>query len=111
NTLCYLAVGFGLIVCAAAGKYPFSTMAVNAAEPASTDRPIDKLTVNRPTWHQGGGLLYGEATIDNRNPYSVRQVIIMCDLFDEWGNPIGTKSTALLTPFPPGATRVSGIEF
>jgi hypothetical protein len=39
-------------------------------------------------------------------------VIIACDLFDEWSNQIGSKSTTLLImPFPPGETRVSGIEF
>jgi hypothetical protein len=58
-----------------------------------------------------GGLLYGEATIVNRNPHSVSQVIITCEMFDERGNQIGSKSTALLIPFPPGETRVSGIEF
>jgi hypothetical protein len=47
----------------------------------------------------------------NRNPHSVSQVIITCEMFDERGHQIGSKSTALLTPFPPGETRVSGIEF
>ena len=83
----------------------------NAAEPVASNRLIDKLLVTRLTWHRGGGLLYGEATIVNRNPHSVSQVIITCEMFDERGNQIGSKSTALLIPFPPGETRVSGIEF
>ena len=86
-------------------------MVANAAESASSNRLIDKLLVTRLTWHRGGGLLYGEATIVNRNPHSVSQVIITCEMLDERGNQIGSKSTALLIPFPPGETRVSGIEF
>jgi hypothetical protein len=111
NAVYQLAIGFGLFLYAAASPCPFPTMAANAAEPVGSNRIIDKLLVTRPTWHQGGGLLYGEATIVNRNARSVRQVIIACDVFDERGNQIGSRSTALFTPFPPGETRVSGIEF
>ena len=111
NAIHNLAIEFGLVLYAAASAHPFPTTAANASEPVSSDRLIENLAVTRPVWHRGGGLLYGEVTIVNRNLYSVRQVIIACDLFDEWGNPIGSKSTALLTPFPPGETRVSGIEF
>jgi hypothetical protein len=100
---------FGSSCVASCGLVPVAHAATDT--PAGMDRPIDKLTITRPTWHRGAGLLYGEATVHNRNPYSVKQVIIMCDLFDQWGNPIGTKSTALIRPFPPGETRVSGIEF
>ena len=111
NAIYQLAIGFGLVLYAAASLCPYPIMAANAAEPVGSNRPIDKLLVTRPTWHQGGGLLYGEATIVNRNLHSVSQVIITCEMFDERGNQIGSKSTALLTPFPPGETRVSGIEF
>src|SRR5215831_6718238 len=55
-------------------------LAVLGQQPVGSNRFIDKLLVTRPTWHQGGSLLYGEATIVNRNPYSVWQVIIACDL-------------------------------
>jgi hypothetical protein len=101
-----------MLICSTLGSYLFSATRAEAEEaPVGQDRPIDNLTVTNATWHLGGGLLYGEATIDNRNPYSINQVIIMCDLFDEWGNNIGSKSTALIRPFVPGKTRVSGIEF
>jgi len=108
NAVCRLAI---LVLYAAASPCSFPSTAANAAEPADSNRVIDKLLVTRLTWHRGGGLLYGEATIVNRNPHSVWQVIITCDLFDEWGNQIGSKSTALLIPFPPGEIGVSGIEF
>ena len=111
NAVCHLAIGFGLVLYAAASPCPFPTMDAKAAEPAGSNRLVDKLLVTRLTWHRGGGLLFAEATIVNRNPHSVWQVIITCDLLDESGNKIGSKSTALPTPFPPGETRVSGIEF
>ena len=111
NAACQLAIGFALVLYAAASPCPFPIMAANAAEPVGSNRLIDKLLVTRLTWHRGGGLLYGEATIVNRNPHSVSQVIITCEMFDERGNQIGSKSTALLIPFPPGETRVDGIEF
>jgi hypothetical protein len=111
NAVYQLAIGFGLVLYVAASPCLFPIMAANAAEPAASNRLIDKLLVTGLTWHRGGGLLYGEATIVNRNPHSVSQVIITCEMFDERGNQIGSKSTALLMPFPPGETRVSGIEF
>ena len=73
NAVYQLAIGFGLVLLAAANPCPFPTMAANAAEPAGSNRLIDKLLVTRLTWHRGGGLLYGEATVANRNPYSVSQ--------------------------------------
>lgn len=79
-------------------------------EPTS-DRSIDNVTVARPTWHRGGGLLYGEITVRNRNPYSLKNVIVSCDFFDQWGNQIASKGTALRRPIAPGKTRFSGLEF
>ena len=111
KAVCQLAIGFGLVLYGAASLCPYPIVAANAAEPAGSNRLTDKLLVTRLTWHRGGGLLSAEATIVNRNLHSVWQVIITCDLLDESGNKIGSKSTALPTPFPPGETRVSGIEF
>jgi hypothetical protein len=111
NSVCQLAIWLGLVLYPAASLCPYPIMAANAAEPAGSKRLVDKLLVTRLTWHRGGGLLSAEATIVNRNPQSVWQVIITCDLLDESGNKIGSKSTALPIPFPPGETRVSGIEF
>ena len=81
------------------------------AEEGVMARAVENLSVARPTWHRGAGLLYGEVTVKNRNTFSVVNVIISCDLFDEWGNPLGSKGTVLRAPMPPGKTRVSGIEF
>ena len=81
------------------------------SETSSSDRSIDNVTVARPTWHHGSGLLYGEITVKNRNPYSLKNVIVSCDFFDEWGNNVGSKGTALRRPIAPGKTRFSGLEF
>lgn len=77
----------------------------------ASDRSIDNVTIARPTWHHGGGLLYGEITVKNGNPYSLKNVIVSCDFFDEWGNNVGSKGTALRRPIAPGRTRFSGLEF
>jgi hypothetical protein len=74
-------------------------------------RPIDNISVARPVWRRGSGLLYGAITLRNANPYPVWNVIIACDFFDEWGNPIGTRATVLNRIFGPGRTRVGGIYF
>src|SRR5690348_15394072 len=60
----------------------------------SPDRAVDRLSISRPTWHRGAGLVYGAITVRNHNPYSVINLILSCDLFDEWGNPLGSKGTA-----------------
>jgi hypothetical protein len=65
----------------------------------------------RPVWRRGSGLLYAAITLMNVNPYPVWNVIIACDFFDEWGNPIGTRATQINRIFGPRRTRVSGIYF
>jgi hypothetical protein len=107
----------GLLLVTLFFSYP--PMTASAAAAAQSQQPIvpeadrtrDNVTVARPTWHHGGGLLYGEVTIRNHNPYTVNHVIISCDFFDEWGNQIATKGVALPRPIPPGRTRFSGVQF
>jgi hypothetical protein len=38
-------------------------------------------------------------------------VIVACDFFDQWGNNIGTKATAIARVFSPGRTRITGVYF
>jgi len=45
------------------------------------DRPIDNISVARPVWGRGSGLLYAAITLRNANPYPVWKVIIACDFF------------------------------
>jgi len=107
----------GLLLMTESFGYPLMSASAAAAaqsqQPAApeADRTRDNVSVARPTWHHGGGLLYGEVTIRNHNPYTVNHVIISCDFFDEWGNQIATKGVALRRPIPPGRTRFSGIQF
>jgi hypothetical protein len=107
-------VSAGLIVAGLFGG-PFLGAAPSAIaqEPAwnMTDRAISGVLVARPVWRRGSGLVYGSMTLINNNPYPVWKVIVACDFFDEWGNQIGTKATAIIRIFSPGRTRVGGIYF
>jgi hypothetical protein len=109
----FLLMGVSGLAALSFGCGPLPTATLAAAEEGAflPDRAVDHLSVASPSWHRGAGLLYGEVTIRNRNPYSVVNVIITCDFFDEWGNPIGSKGTTLRIPVPPGKMRFSGIEF
>jgi len=75
------------------------------------DRPVDKLSVERPIWHQGSGLLYASMTLANRNSYPVWKVIIACDVLDQSGLRVGNRATGLRRVFRVGKTRVSGVYF
>ena len=80
-------------------------------EHPSADRPVERLAVGTPQWRRGSGLVYGTMVFTNGNDYPVRDVMIGCDFFDEWGNPIGTKKTLIRRVVSPGRTQISGIYF
>ena len=75
------------------------------------DRPVDKLSLGRPSWERAGGLMVGDLTLSNGNDYAVSKVIIACDFVDASGHPLGTRGTAIRRIFEPGETRIGGIEF
>ena len=75
------------------------------------DRPVEKLSLSRPSWERAGGLLVGELTLSNGNAYPVSNVIIACDFFDASGNLLGMRGTAIRRSFMPGKSRIDGIEF
>jgi hypothetical protein len=75
------------------------------------DRPIAKLSIGRPVWHRGSGLLYGSMTLTNRNQYPVWNVIIACDFLDRSGRRVGTRASGIGRVFQAGRTRVSGVYF
>jgi hypothetical protein len=58
---------------------------VAAQELPIPDRPVDKLSLGHPFWRRGTGLVYGAMALNNQNSYSVNDVIISCDFFDERG--------------------------
>jgi len=80
-----------------------------AQESSKPDFPVDNLSLGHPFWRRGAGLVYGSMALKNQNDYSVKQVIISCDFFDEWGNLIGRRATGVHQIFSPGRTWVSGI--
>ena len=82
---------------------------VAAQESWTPDRPVDKLSLGHPFWRRGGGLVYGAMALNNQNSYAVKDVIISCDFFDEWGNLVGRRATGIRRIFSSGRTWVSGI--
>jgi hypothetical protein len=82
---------------------------VAAQELPMPDRPVDKLSLGHPFWRRGAGLVYGAMALNNQNGYSVKDVIISCDFFDEWGNRIGRRATGIRRIFSSGRTWISGI--
>jgi hypothetical protein len=80
-----------------------------AQEFSMPDRPVDKLSLGHPFWRRGGGLVYGSMALNNQNSYAVKDVIISCDFFDEWGNLAGRRATGIRRIFSSGRTWVSGI--
>jgi hypothetical protein len=116
----------------AVGLLTLCAVAAVAAVPAATDlgrrlarsamppagdqisgknRPVEKLSLGRPSWERAGGLLVGELTLSNGNDYPVSNVIIACDFFDASGNPSGSRGTAIRRIFKLGKSRIDGIEF
>lgn len=75
------------------------------------ERPVEKLSLSRPSWEDAAGLLVAELTLSNHNDYPVNNVIIACDFLDAAGNRVGTRGTAIRRIFAPGDTRVGGVEF
>jgi hypothetical protein len=82
---------------------------VAAEELPIPDRPIDKLSLSDPFWRRGAGLVYGAMALNNENSYSVKDVIISCDFFDEWGNLIGRRATGIRRIFGSGRSWISGV--
>jgi hypothetical protein len=92
--------------------HPLARFAAPAQDPSpANERPIEKLSLSRPSWEGAAGLLVAELTLSNHNAYAVNNVIIACDFFDASGNPLGMRGTAIRRIFEPGETRVSGVEF
>jgi hypothetical protein len=94
------------------GLLPQFVMVAGAQETLlRLDRPVEKMSVEEPSWGRGGGLLIVDLTVNNGNEYSVKNIIIACDLFDESGAQVGSPGTMIHRVFRPGRTRVTGIEF
>ena len=87
------------------------TTSVAAQTRFGIDRPIERLSVGRPVWHRGSGLLYASMTLTNRNPYPAWKVIIACSFLDGSGRRVGTRASGIAGVFHVGRTRVSGVYF
>jgi len=106
----FAAIGFLAIARIAGGDAALTTSAA-AQTRIEIDRPVDRLSVGRPIWHRGSGLLYASMTLANRNQYPVWKVIIACDFVDQAGGRVGTRASGISQVFRVGQTRVSGVYF
>ena len=104
------AIGVVAIVRIEGGDTALTTSAA-AQTRIEIDRPVDGLSVGRPIWHRGSGLLYASMTLANRNQYPVWKVIIACDFLDQSGLRVGTRASGVRQVFRVGRTRVSGLYF
>ena len=105
--LCLLVLSLGLDL--RRGELALIAPATAQAEWSEFDRPVDRLSLGDPFWRRGAGLVYGAMALRNQNDYSVKDLIIGCDFFDEWGNLVGRRATWIPRIFGPGRTWVSGI--
>jgi hypothetical protein len=88
----------------------FASPAVAQEAQLRVDRPVEKMSVEEPSWERAAGLLVIDVTVNNGNEYPVRNVIIACDLFDERGAQIGSRgpqSTECSSPARPGSAASS----
>src|SRR6266705_4604396 len=73
--------------------------------------PVDKVSFTRQTWHQEGKLLIADVTLRNNNAFSVKQVIVTCEVLGDRGRPKDTRGSAVREVLPPGEKTISGLEF
>ena len=104
------AIGVLAIACIEGGEAALTTSAA-AQTRIEIDRPVDSLSVGRPIWHRGSGLLYASMTLANRNQYPVWKVIIACDFLDQSGRRVGTRASGIRQVFRVGRTRINGLYF
>jgi hypothetical protein len=108
-------LGLAMIGVLAIGHVEGGHVALTTSAAAQTrveiNRPVDRLSVGRPIWHRGSGLLYAAMTLANRNRYPVWKVIIACDFLDQSGLRVGTRASGIGGVFRAGRTRVSGVYF
>jgi hypothetical protein len=109
-TLGLTVIGLLAIACIEGGDAALTT-SVAAQTRFGIDRPIGRLSVGRPVWHRGSGLLYASITLRNRNRYPVWKVIIACDFLDQSGRRVGTRASGIGRVFHVGRTRVNGVYF
>lgn len=105
------ALGLTVIGVLAIARIEGSGAGLMTSAAAQTRFGIERLSVGRPVWHRGSGLLYASMTLTNRNPYPVWKVIIACDLLDRSGQPVGTRASGIGRVFRVGRMRITGLYF
>ncbi len=52
-----------------------------------SDSQVGKVTVVQQEWHRAGKTMLANVTLDNRNGFSVKNVIVNCEIMRRLGSP------------------------
>jgi len=82
---------------------------VHAGKPS--DSPVGKVTVVQQEWHREGKTMLVNVTLDNRNGFSVKNVIVNCEIYEQPQVPQNRRGVTVKRVLPPGRTTVSDLAF
>ena len=76
-----------------------------------SDSPVGKVTVLQQEWHREGKTMLANVTLDNRNGFSVKNVIVNCDIDEQIQVPQTRRGVTVKRVLPPVPSRHSVICF
>ncbi len=82
---------------------------VYAGEPS--DSPVGKVTVVQQGWHREGKTMLANVTLDNRNGFSVKNIIVNCEIYEETQVFQSRRGVTVRRVIPSGRTTVSDLAF
>ena len=80
-----------------------------AAKPS--DNPVGKVTVVQQEWRREGKEMLVNVTLHNQNGFSVKNVIVTCEIYEETGVPQDRRGITVRRVLRPGRTTVSDLAF
>ena len=80
-----------------------------AAKPS--DNPVGKVTVVQQEWRREGKEMLVNVTLHNLNGFSVKNVIVTCEIYEETGVPQDRRGITVRRVLRPGRTTVSDLAF
>ena len=75
------------------------------------DNPVDKVTVVQQEWRREGKTMLANVTFYNRNGFSVKNVIVKCEVYEQTQMPQTRRGITVKRVLPPGRTTVSDLAF
>jgi hypothetical protein len=81
----------------------------HAANPP--DSLVKKVTVIQQEWRREGKVMLANITLENGNKFSVKNVIVTCEIYEEIRMPQNKRGVTVRRVLPPGRTTVSDLAF